>query len=118
MFEIRNNNDAKTAYTLIRRRDVQKSFSDGLKRAVRRFMNKPEYGWAVVKCEDERCIYKNYLPDDLKTKADAEQYFDEYERITPYPSAYDCTGQKFTSWYSVFRVNNKWLCYHCVGLDV
>ena len=33
-------------------------------------------------------------------------------------SAYDCTGEAFTSWISFFHVPGGTWCYHCVSFDV
>ena len=35
-----------------------------------------------------------------------------------YPSAYDCTGQAFTSWYKVFVRGGRFWAYHHVSVDV
>lgn len=58
------------------------------------------------------------LPSNIKTQDEAEEYFRRYEYIEYMPSQYDCTGQLFTSWYKIFKINNKYYAYHRVCRDV
>ena len=41
-----------------------------------------------------------------------------FHRRHYYPSAYDCTGQAFTSWYKVFARGGRFWAYHRVSVDV
>lgn len=68
--------------------------------------------------EDEYRTERSLLPKNIKTKEEAEQYFDENMRIEAYNSMYDCTNQIFTAWHSIFKVGNRFLCYHCTARDV
>lgn len=52
------------------------------------------------------------------TKEAVKLWFDDYYRIHYYNRGYDCTGQLFTAWRSIFKVNNNWVIYHCVSADV
>ena len=64
-------------------------------------------------------IVKFPLPEYIETRQDAEEYFNEYEYIRMIPSAYDCTGQRFTSWYKIFqKPDGRFWAYHSVGMDV
>ena len=63
-------------------------------------------------------ILRIECPDYVHTKEDGEEWFHEEEELYYYPSIYDCTGQLFTSWYSLFNINGKWICYHSISCDV
>lgn len=58
------------------------------------------------------------LPEEIKSKENAMDYFEEWECIHYRPSQYDCTGQKFIEWFKVFKRRNRWMAYHRVGIDV
>ena len=49
---------------------------------------------------------------------DAETEFRCNHRREYVPSPYDCTGQAFTEWHRIFRINGKYVLYHSVGFDV
>ena len=64
-------------------------------------------------------IAKFPLPEYIETREDAVEYFNEYEYIRMIPSAYDCTGQRFTSWYKIFqKPDGRFWAYHSIRLDV
>lgn len=64
-------------------------------------------------------IVKFPLPEYIETRQDAVEYFKEYEYIRMIPSAYDCTGQRFTAWYKLFqKPDGRFWAYHCIGMDV
>lgn len=58
------------------------------------------------------------LPDYLENKEEAEDYFGEHHAICAKTSAFDCTGQAFTSGVHIFRRRNHWMAYHSVAFDV
>lgn len=89
----------------IRKRNNKKSESD------RRVIN--NYGNSL-----DGYILRIECPDYVHTKEDAEEWFHENEEMEYHWLPYDCTGQLFTSWYSLFNVNEKWICYHSVGIDI
>lgn len=55
---------------------------------------------------------------ELPDVEDPVEYFEECEYLHYIPSQYDCTGQRFTEWYKIFKRNGKTMAYHCVGVDV
>ena len=64
-------------------------------------------------------VEKFLLPESITTMEEANEYFEEYERIYYMPSPWDCTGQAFTSWYKIFRKpDGRYLAYHSVGRDI
>lgn len=85
---------------------------------------------ALLKSRDikDRRIVKDYgidgfivrivLPEWVETREEAEYWFEENERRECRPSMYDCTGDMFTSWYSLFFINGRWVAYHSVGVDI
>lgn len=91
-----------------------------LKRNLRRYAHR-ETGY-------ERRIVKDYgidgfvtlerLPDDFKDVEEARQFFERFMTYEYRPSAYDCTGQWFTSWFKVFQRNGGYYAYHAVSVDV
>lgn len=72
----------------------------------------PAYNW------NDTIVNKFYLPDSISNIGEAERYFDEWERIVPPSSPYDCTGEQFTTWHRIFYVKGRYLCYHAVAIDV
>lgn len=64
-------------------------------------------------------VLKFPLPENITSAEDADEYFREYEYLYYRPSAYDCTGQHFTSWYKIFRKpDGRFWAYHSVSVDV
>ncbi len=128
MERIINKDDLRHAYELIdlfnelaeKRPDsvFAKNIVIKTKRLIREF----------VKRTSDRRIVKSYgcdgyvelvkLPNHLKTKEDANKYFDEEERIVCPPSAYDCTGRAFTCWFKIFKRRDNFYAYHSIGYDV
>lgn len=74
--------------------------------------------------EREQVIVKDYGMDgfitlyQLPDVSDPEAYFEENERITCRPSAYDCTGQAFTSWHKIIKRRGHNMVYHRIAFDV
>lgn len=121
-----NRKDIRLTYSLIR--DFEKSLrADGADPNVSNFLVKMKRELLGAIHEKPRHIfgatYDGFieiveLPADLITKADAEEYVEEFVRIPYRPSYYDCTGQWFTAWTKVARRDGKWVCYHHVSMDV
>lgn len=121
MFKINNYHDLALAYEIL-----ELAFERGknekaveLKREMRAFTNKPlsdrrfvqDYGM-------DGYVVLFPLPEYVKTMDEAKDYFEECEYIHYRPSAYDCTGQAFTSWYKLFVRNGRFHAYHSVAFDV
>ena len=51
-------------------------------------------------------------------KVDAAEWFRENHYYEVYPTAYDCSGQRFTIWYKLHRRCGHWFAYHSVSFDV
>ena len=90
-----------------------------MKRKLRAKSKRVDYGQTVYDNGFDRFIAKFPLPESIKTRADADEYFREYEYIYMAPSAYDCTGQSFTAWYKIFqKPDGRFWAYHSVAMDV
>ena len=90
-----------------------------LKREMRAFFHRPVSERRIVQ-DDGIDGYTELLPlpEYIETMDEAVSYFEDYEYRHYYPSAYDCTGQAFTSWYKVFVRGGRFWAYHRVSVDV
>ncbi len=124
---IHNYRDARLWISLLREdsrpmSDAKKDRHDEIKRALRRFYKKvcEKANSGETRFGDwDWYTHKYPLPEAIKTKEEAVEYFEEYEYMECEPSQYDCTGQLFTSRYCVFqKPDGRWWCYHVVCMDV
>lgn len=92
------------------------------KRAIRKYRDKiaedAEMEHLVKSYDIDGYILLQRMPNAFDDMDDAEEYFDEYMRIRPTYSAYDCTGRPFTEWHKIVKRNDEWWCYHSIGFDV
>lgn len=133
--DIRNNNDLKVAYhmvytmadTIAKATRMDKGIIEGMlktnaeimdiKRSIRAYQHEQAE-------EREVTVVKDYGVDgfvirfEMPDVSDPEAWFDDNERLVCRPSMYDCTGQAFTIWHKICRLNGKLTCYHRVGFDV
>lgn len=92
-----------------------------VKREIREFNRRPASDSCIV---EERCcdgyIELVQLPAKLDDahKADAADWFRANRYLEFFPTPYDCSGQKFTNWFKLFRRRGHWFAYHSVGIDV
>lgn len=130
MFKITDAEKLRDAYTLLAfiRDDAtaeQKSgmaaFIANIKKEIRAYNNRPAPDSRIV---EERGI-DGYielvqLPNELDkvSKTDAAERFRENRYYEFYPTAYDCSGQRFTNWYKLHRRCGHWFAYHSVSFDV
>lgn len=92
-----------------------------VKRAIRSFNRNSTTSAHIVKDYGIDGYIELYrFPDwlDAASKDEVESYFDSHRREYYTPSAYDCTGQRFTNWCKLFRRHGHWYAYHSVGVDV
>lgn len=133
MFEITDAEKLRDAYTLLAfiRDDVpvataeQKSgmasFMDSIKKEIRAYNNRPAPDSRIVKEYGiDGYIELVRLPNELDkaNKVDAAEWFRENRYYEVYPTAYDCSGRRFTIWYKLHRRCEHWFAYHSVGFDV
>lgn len=87
------------------------------KKAIRKY-NKKTSDRRVISGDIDGYVELIELPGFLRSVADAEDYFENNERLARRYSAYDCTGDAFTSWYKIFIRRGRFMAYHSVGIDV
>lgn len=91
-----------------------------LKRNLRRYAHR-EIGFEPRVIQDngiDGFVLLQRLPDDFRDLAQATEFFEQFMTYEYRPSPYDCTGQRFTSWFKVFRRNGGYYAYHAVSVDV
>ena len=87
-----------------RLRKLNKNFTDGL-----------EENRAIKVYEDGSVIERVVLKAD--TMEQAENEFENEHYIEYWDRGYDCTGQAFTEWHKIFKVRDKFVLYHSIGMD-
>lgn len=90
-----------------------------LKRNLRRYAHR-ETGFEprIIQEDSDGFVLLQRLPDDFRDLAQATDFFERFMTYEYRPSPYDCTGQRFTSWFKVFRRNGGYYAYHAVSVDV
>lgn len=78
------------------------------KTSDRRMVHQDDYGYTVLIS----------VPAECESVAEAEEWFDEYERIELTPSPWDCSGQAFTGWHHIGVLGGKLVCWHRIDFDV
>lgn len=90
-----------------------------MKRYIRKHNRPDDSGRVIVKDDGiDGYIVKFPFPESIKTREDAVEYFEEYERIHFYPTPWDCSGQAFTGWYKIFKKpDGRFWAYHAIRID-
>ncbi len=121
MFKINSYTDLKVAYEIleIAYESGRSQKAADLKREMRAFFHRPVSERRIIQ-DDGIDGYTGLLPlpEYIETMDEAVSYFEDYEYRHYYPSAYDCTGQAFTSWYKIFVRGGRFWAYHRVSVDV
>ena len=132
MLPIRNSHDLRAAYEYRRlfedhlRNCPPELLAPGateslrlLKEQIRAYTHQPPRKEILVRDYGiDGYIIRFPLPAWIRTKEDAEEYFEEYCYMRCRPTMYDCTGDLFTAWYKVYRHCDRWWAYHSIGCDV
>ena len=132
MLDITNNEMLREAYKLLRfiqddvpgvskqRPSVGALVAD-TKKGIRAYNNRPASDSRIIK-EYGIDGYMELVrfPDtlDKACEADAEEWFLANCYLAFSPTQYDCSGQRFTDWYKIFRRCGHWFAYHSVCVDV
>lgn len=129
MFDINNDSKLRAAYIFAITMDASPKGSKGaldalmveVKHEIRAYTHRPEADARIV--QERGCdgyIELVQLPDSLDRvhKEIADDWFRATRYLECFPTPYDCSGQKFTSWYKLFRRRGHWFAYHCVSIDV
>ena len=132
MFDIKDNGMLRDAYALLmfmqndisasaEKKAAVKNLAATIKREIRAYNNRPAPDSRIVEEHGiDGYIELVQLPNELDkaSKADAAEWFRENRYYEFYPTPYDCSGQKFTSWFKLFRRRGHWFAYHSVCIDV
>lgn len=111
------------------------AYTIDLKRSLRKYASRKQVYNVGMGFTCERRIIKDYgidgyielvsIPAVFDTIEDtdtndpgAETFFKDFIGIKPYPSAFDCTGQKFTAWYKIIKRQGQFWAYHRIAVDV
>lgn len=133
MMCIRNKNDCKTAYVMLRFLQAHPQYAENehtkeLKRTVRKYVNRNDNEldlgyWKVyyrfVASSNDGEDYWELIgcPDWVESIEDAEEFFEEHIKIPIVYTYYSPTGWKFTSDHHCFKRNGKYYLYHRVSID-
>lgn len=132
MFEITDAEKLRDAYTLLAfiRDDVPNTaemksglaaFMVSIKKEIRAYNNRPAPDSRIVEEYGiDGYIELVQLPNELDeaSNADAAEWFRENRYCKFFPTAYDCSGQRFTNWYKLHLRCGHWFAYHSVSFDV
>lgn len=132
MFDIKDNGMLRDAYALLmfmqndipasaEKKAAVKNLAATVKREIRAYNNRPAPASHIVKNDGiDGYVELVWLPEELDNanKDDAADWFRENRYLEFFPTPYDCSGQKFTSWYKLFRRHGHWFAYHSVCIDV
>lgn len=129
MFNINDNDHLRAAYVFLNTVNAApaeygaslSSLVALVKREIREFNRRPASDSRIV--EERGCdgyIELVQLPDELDKahKEIAADWFRANRYLEFYPTPYDCSGQKFTNWFKLFRRHGHWFAYHSVSIDV
>ena len=104
------------AYELLAElRNAEPEMIVAIKRYVRKASKEKEYPYQIVRGEQDGVVYKTVL--DADTAEEAEQEFRCKHHREYWPTYYDCTGQWFTYWHRIFKINGKYVLYHSIQCD-
>lgn len=128
MLNIRNYEDARLAYILLR--EVERAGVCGetaakkFKSAIRGFYKRIPDGDELIQdghfvhADHDSFTYCAYMPDEVKSVPDARTWFMNHMYREKPNSLYDCTGWVYTSDYHIFKRGNRYGVYHTMAMDV
>ena len=132
MFDIKDNVMFRDAYALLmfmqsdilasaEKKAAVKNLAATVKMEIRAYNNRPAPASRIVKDDGiDGYVELVRLPEELDhaNKVDAADWFRANRYCEFYPTAYDCSGQRFTNWYKLHRRCGHWFAYHSVCIDV
>lgn len=89
-----------------------------IKRSIREYRDRPRSNAQIVRNDGDSLVVVMPLPAALESKDDATTYFLDNYYLEARPSAYDCTGQIFTTWWKIFQRRGQFWAYHATAMDV
>lgn len=124
MYTIKNSNALAVAYTILHSVDkgyVENHAITEIKKEIRNYFKETgRKNTKIIKGDDDGSGYIELVsfPSTVKDAHGADEYFRHNHMIYAEPSPYDCTGQKFTAWYKIFRRRGVYMAYHRICYDV
>lgn len=132
MFDIKDNGTLRGAYALLmfmqndisasaEKKAAVKNLAATIKREIRAYNNRPAPAARIIKDGGiDGYVELVRLPEELDhaNKVDAADWFLANRYLEYFPTPYDCSGQKFTSRFKLFRRRGHWFAYHSVCIDV
>jgi len=123
--EVKNNAGLRMAYEMLgllhkmgSRGESFDSFEISTKRAIREYTQKPSCDYRrIVKDEGMDGYIELVMLPDFDTEEGADGFFRDRYYLEAPNSPYDCTGQRFTTWYKLFKRRGNWWAYHSVSVD-
>ena len=86
--------------------------------ALKESMIDHEYTYERVDEDGCSSVIRYDFEKDLNTLAEMEEFANDHYRIHYYDRGYDCTGQWFTRWISVFELKDRYVIYVSNSRDV
>lgn len=136
MFNIKDNATFKMGYEILATLEANEQgnpvMTDNLipqlKKELRHYAHRDNMKDVGMGFMIERRLVKDYgidgiielvsIPAVFDNVKDADDFFKDFIHIGIRYSAYDCTGQPFTSWYKLFNRNGQFCAYHRIAFDV
>lgn len=134
MFNIKDNAKFKMGYEMLALLEANEqgpatgNLIPQLKKELRHYAHRDNMEDVGMGFKVERRIIREYgidgyielvsIPSVFETMEEADEFFRDFIYRHCYLSAYDCTGQAFTSWYKLFKRNGQFCAYHRISFDV
>lgn len=120
--EIRNRHELRVAFEIVQIGEEASDISNvkliSVKRAIRSYCVRPPEPFVIQNDGDSvATIEKLPIPDEW-SKEQATGWFEANRYCEAIPSAFDCTGQIFTTNFAIFRRRGSWWAYHATAMDV
>lgn len=120
---IRDARELRIAYFMLKNvvegsETISTALAISLKCTIRAYTNRAGEPRRIVKDDGADGYIELIEMPAFEDAPAAEEFFnDRYFMESPH-SAYDCTGQCFTSWYKLFERRGHWWAYHRVCVDI
>ena len=132
MFDIKDNGTLRDAYALLmfmqndisasaEKKAAAKNLAATVKREILAYNHRPAPDSRIIEEHGiDGYIELVQLPNELDkvNEDDAAEWFQVNRYYEFYPTAYDCSCQRFTNWYKLHRRCGHWFAYHSVSFDV
>ena len=121
---IRNQKDLRTTVSMIRFAEKNGTGEEvanmviDMKRDVRKYRRRGDDRRVIHDYGIDGGVLKIRLPEGIKTRLEAEDWFAMNEYIQFEPAPWDCSGRAFTGWYKLVKSSDGWVCYHRVCMDI